>query len=116
MLSRGTRHFPDTTTSPVDAHPEGASPYGVIDMCGNCWEFTRTSWRTGEDAAITFSDLDVRALMAARDAHVIIRGGAWSSPAGLIGAAYRGYDLLTDRHTEIGFRCVWEPLESSQDR
>lgn len=25
---------------PVDAHPSGASPYGVMDMCGNCFEWT----------------------------------------------------------------------------
>lgn len=25
---------------PVDAHPEGASPFGLYNMCGNVWEFT----------------------------------------------------------------------------
>lgn len=29
-------------TSPVDAYPEGASPYGVQDMMGNCYEWTMT--------------------------------------------------------------------------
>lgn len=29
-------------TSPVDAYPEGASPYGVYDMMGNCYEWTMT--------------------------------------------------------------------------
>ncbi|WP_369127497.1 SUMF1/EgtB/PvdO family nonheme iron enzyme [Candidatus Entotheonella palauensis] len=36
----------------------------------------------------------------------VLRGGAWSSHRGKIRAAYRNYDLLTDRHLEIGFRCV----------
>ena len=25
---------------PVDAHPQGASPYGVMDMVGNVWQWT----------------------------------------------------------------------------
>jgi len=33
-------------------------------------------------------------------------GGAWSSHRGKIRAAYRNDGLLTDRHVEIGFRCV----------
>lgn len=116
LLSRGTSEFPRATTAPVDAHPSGVSPYGVHDLCGNCWEFTRTAFFTGNDVRPAFAAFTPVELMGSREPHVVIRGGAWSSPAPLLGAAYRGYDLLTDRHTEIGFRCVWEaPDEPSSN-
>jgi formylglycine-generating enzyme required for sulfatase activity len=31
-------------TTPVDAYPQGASPYGMLDMAGNVWEWTRSLW------------------------------------------------------------------------
>lgn len=116
LLSRGTHEFPARTTAPVDAHPAGASPYGVQDMCGNAWEFTRTCFSTRQDARPAFANFDPVELMATYEGQVVIKGGAWSSPAPLIGAAYRGYDLLTDRHTEIGFRCVFEPQQTEGTR
>jgi len=44
----------------------------------------------------------------ARDprAFVVIRGGAWSSVPEMLTTFFRGKDLFTDRHNEIGFRCV----------
>ncbi len=115
LLNKGTRSFPDSTTTSVYAHPTGISPTGVYDMCGNAWEFTKTSFFTGNNARLPFADYSPIELMGTREGHVAIRGGAWSSPAPLIGASYRGYDLLTDRHTEISFRCIFNP-NSDQER
>ncbi len=83
---------------PVDAHPKGASPYGVMDMVGNVWQWTDE-----------FTDEHTRA--------VILRGGSYYQPQGSIWyfpQAYRlnehGKLLLMspsmDRSGAVGFRCV----------
>ena len=87
----------------VDAHPAGASPYGVMDLVGNVWQWT--------DA---FEDEHTRA--------AIVRGGSYYEPQGSIWyfpQAYRndehGKVLLMspgmDRSGGIGFRCVKDAAE-----
>jgi gamma-glutamyl hercynylcysteine S-oxide synthase len=82
----------------VDAHPGGASPFGVMDMVGNVWQWTDE-----------YSDEHTRA--------AILRGGEYYRPQGSIWyfpQAYRndqhGKLLLMapsyDRSGGIGFRCV----------
>ena len=98
---------PDTASTmrgpdAVDAHPQGASPYGVMDMVGNVWQWT-------EEA----SDEHTRA--------AILRGGDYYQPQGSIWyfpQAYRNdqhgkYLLMSpgyDRSGGIGFRCVKDLL------
>ncbi|HEY4276235.1 MAG TPA: SUMF1/EgtB/PvdO family nonheme iron enzyme [Rhizomicrobium sp.] len=87
-----------TPPDAVDAHPEGASPFGVMDMVGNVWQWTDE-----------YRDDHTRA--------AILRGGSHYQPAGAIWYfphAYRndqhGKLLLMapsyDRSGTVGFRCV----------
>jgi formylglycine-generating enzyme required for sulfatase activity len=94
---------PDTArimTEPdeVDAHPGGASPFGVMDMVGNVWQWTDE-----------FDDEHTRA--------AVVRGGEYYQPQGshwYFPQAYRndehGKLLLMspgyDRSGGVGFRCV----------
>jgi formylglycine-generating enzyme required for sulfatase activity len=82
----------------VDAHPQGASPYGVMDMVGNVWQWTDE-----------LSDEHTRA--------AIVRGGGYYQPQGSIWyfpEAFRNDEhskvLLMapgyDRSGGVGFRCV----------
>ena len=76
-------------TLPVDAHPVGASPYGVMDMAGNAAEWTDSSPGPGSG---------------------IVKGGCWmtQSPMNLRAAARGMSGFDNNQSLFIGFRCAKE--------
>jgi formylglycine-generating enzyme required for sulfatase activity len=82
----------------VDAHPQGASPFGVMDLVGNVWQWTEE-----------FQDEHTRG--------GILRGGSYYQPQGSIWYFPQAYKLdehgklllmapSMDRSGALGFRCV----------
>ncbi|MHB2020388.1 MAG: SUMF1/EgtB/PvdO family nonheme iron enzyme [Candidatus Xenobia bacterium] len=108
LITGVTLDYPAQPVLPVSALPEGASPYGVLQMSGTVWEMTATNFYTRERMDPNFKGHHPKAFMNRQDALYVIRGGAWTSPPICLLTYYRGKDLLTDRHNEIGFRCVYE--------
>jgi formylglycine-generating enzyme required for sulfatase activity len=94
-------------TVPVGQYPKGASPYGVLDMAGQVWEWTTSIARPYPyDMHDGREDLAVAAPRAAR-------GGSSSSPAE--GLTTTSREIISPArqatgHAYIGFRCV-KPLE-----
>lgn len=91
-------------TTPVDAHPAGASPYGVLDLAGNVWE-----WCLDADDPVFYThgpDRDpCRTAPPDREASVA-RGGSWAfGPRTLRTYARRGFSPDT-RLDGVGFRCA----------
>jgi formylglycine-generating enzyme required for sulfatase activity len=81
-------------------------PYGVAGMAGNAWEWTCTNFYSRMQLDPAARERDAVELLYDWQSYPVIRGGSWSSLPELLSVAFRGRDLLTDRHFENGFRCV----------
>ncbi|MGE0883866.1 MAG: formylglycine-generating enzyme family protein [Blastocatellales bacterium] len=79
--------------SEVGRFPNGASPFGALDMCGNVWEWTSSN---------LLSYIDAKEIAPGK----VIRGGAFDAPSARATTTYRGV-LPPDRLREkTGFRTV----------
>lgn len=85
-------------SSPGGKFPEGASPYGVMDMSGNVWEWTEDWYQPYEGNQF---DNDLYG-----EQFKVIKGGSWNSNLDLARPAVRGKSLPNQKKNYIGFRCV----------
>jgi len=99
-------------TTPVDAYPLGASPYGLLDCAGNVLEWTISLWGgwDGELARLQFGYpydcTDGREDTAADDdIFRVLRGGCWQYVSLAVRCAYRSVFYPPARHNVFGFRC-----------
>jgi len=81
-------------TEPVASRTGGISPYGVADMAGQVFEWTRT-------------------LCPGDPSKRIVKGGSWDDYPGVTRAAAHHCRPATLKHVLIGFRCVQALSRSS---
>ena len=84
--------------SDVDAHPQGASPFGVMDMVGNVWQWTDE-----------YVDEHTRAAIVRGGNHYQPQGSIWYFPQAYKNDQHGKLLLMApgyDRSGTLGFRCV----------
>jgi formylglycine-generating enzyme required for sulfatase activity len=93
-------------TGPVGTFDRGASPYDVVDLAGNAWEWVSdfydfrghfrvpTANPTGLDEGVTH----------------VLRGGSWLDTADRVRATSRHHNLPDARDNLSGFRCAVSTL------
>jgi formylglycine-generating enzyme required for sulfatase activity len=109
--SEATRaNYDDTgigATSAVGCFPGGASPYGVEDLSGNVWEWTRTLW----GLEYPYNPKDGREKLDSKGLRVL-RGGSFGNDQGSVRCAYRSSGSPNDWGSNYGFRVVVAPVPS----
>lgn len=101
-------------TSAVGCFPAGASPYGLMDMSGNVWEWTRSLWRKDwQKPEFTYpydpQDRRRERLDAPDDIPRVLRGGAYWGDQGDARCAARGGGDPASAGDGVGFRVVVHP-------
>jgi formylglycine-generating enzyme required for sulfatase activity len=90
-------------TQPVGSYPHGASPYGVLDMAGNAWEWVADLYdRQYYTVAPTRNPMGPESGTGER----ILHGGAWDSPPDHVRASYRNATHCFGPNYRAGFRCA----------
>ena len=75
-------------TTAVGMYPQGQSPFSVMDMCGNVWEWCHNLYDSGFGPSR------------------VIRGGSWCGNHKFAQTTIRGWDLPVGRNAFRGFRVV----------
>jgi formylglycine-generating enzyme required for sulfatase activity len=72
-------------TTPVGQYVDGKSPFGVLELAGNVFQWTSTKYKHG---------------------HMTVKGSAWEDYGGIGRGASRHGRAIDARHIIVGFRCA----------
>ena len=82
-------------TSAVGIYPQGQSPYGVMDMSGNVWEWCLNKYEDSDFISLDLTDHDR-----------VVRGGSFTSNFARCAASLRVSGVPSYRRFKRGFRII----------
>ncbi|MGQ0811635.1 MAG: formylglycine-generating enzyme family protein [Nitrospiraceae bacterium] len=94
----------EVLTLPVGSFPQGASPYGLLDMAGNASEWVQDWFAPNYYREAPLSDPPG----PARGAVKAMRGGSWLKPAISLRTADRDWGIMDNHPSGTGFRCAMD--------
>ena len=86
----------------IGSYPNGASPYGVLDMAGNAWEWVADWYRETYYA----NSPDANPLGPRSGQEHVLKGGSWHDNSILVRASNRDHRVPEDACVNCGFRCA----------
>ena len=92
-------------TTPVGQYPKGASPYGVLDMAGNVWEWVN-DWY---DVSYYSQSPSANPQGPETGRRRVLRGGSWNFFVNGVRSAFRNDDPPDGGDFSLGFRCARSP-------
>jgi formylglycine-generating enzyme required for sulfatase activity len=98
------------STSPVGIFARGQTAYGLLDMSGNVYEWTRSRWGKSYtlEYKYPYKAADGREQLQTEDTRVL-RGGSWWNEADALRCAYRFRFNPDHWNLNLGFRVVMSP-------
>ncbi len=91
--------------APVGSYPDAASPFGVLDMAGNVFEWTADAF--SPEAYLTSSRVDPHG--GESTGIRVVRGGSFLSAAFAMRTSHREPVPEGAIQPDLGFRCAYDP-------
>ena len=111
--------FKNKDTSKVGSYPAGASPFGILDMAGNVWEWVADYYSASYYAKSPAENPTGPDKPGANGLQMVVRGGSWADDIAELRVSNRGFGLAQNLEADklsnayagqsnerTGFRCA----------